>query len=456
MKKNISAAEIYVRAKAQLNLCVRNNTFYIKDGGFWKRLSSSELAVKIRALYTENDQPLISSGSIKEVMERIQQDPKLHIHFLDEDNTDLINIGNGVFNASTGKLENPGDSNFLCRLDFHYISQVNRKSPNFEKFISSLFPEERDTKRQLLLEALGYSLSSYTQGKVAFFFIGASNSGKSTILELLSRLFPADLVTTIPLNRLSNRFNLARLADSRINICTELDENSLSATEIFKQLTAGEVVTAEHKGCKPFDFRLRCKSMNAGNVLPSIKNDGGMPAMLNRMVILIFPVSIAKEKQNLHLLEDLWEERNSIFSNALDALKTLNQNNFCFSEPEDTKRLKAHMMLQGNVLEEFLKDCCVYDADAREHLTTLYEAFIDYCTENLLEVHYSKTAFSQNLARKSQLTHKKFRLNGGKPLAGIVGLRLKNLGEYITQDSEKYSNEEFPTSGDRNTGTSER
>lgn len=295
-------------------------------------------------------------------------------------------LRNGVYDIEKATLTAPDDSPgpFQCQLNFEYITQAERENPNFDNFITSLFPGERDAKLNLLLEVLGYALSNYTQGKVAFFFIGASNSGKSTILELLAKIFPSDLVTTIPLNRLSNRFNLARLSDSRINLNTELNENSLSATEVFKQMTAGEVVTAEHKGCKPFDFRIRCKSLNAGNILPSLKNDGGMTAMLNRMIILLFPISIQKERQNLHLINDLWLERNAIFSNAVDALVDLKSRNFCFTEPADTQRLKKQMLEQSNSLESFLEECCVQDTQSREHLTTLYEAFTDYCADNLL------------------------------------------------------------------------
>lgn len=71
---------------------------------------------------------------------------------------------------------------------------------------------------------------------------------------------PKRAVTAIPFYCLEKRFNLARLADVRLNISTELSEKSFAATEIYN----AEVVTAEHKGTKPFEFRLRCKAINAG------------------------------------------------------------------------------------------------------------------------------------------------------------------------------------------------
>jgi phage/plasmid-associated DNA primase len=69
----------------------------------------------------------------------------------------------------------------------------------------------------------------------------------------------------------------------------------------------------------------------------------GQDALLNRMVILLFPISIPKEKQDLELGEKMKQEVDSIFSEALDELHLLQKNNFRFEEPDDTKKLKIQM-----------------------------------------------------------------------------------------------------------------
>lgn len=326
--------------------------------------------------------------------------------------------------------------NFGYCLKFSYIDKNSRNTSVFDQYISSTFREERDLKRKLTLQMIGYVISDYTKAKTGFFLIGASNSGKSTLLELIKRVLPEKSITTIPLYRLANRFNLARLADSRVNICTELSEQSFKALDIYKMLTSNETVTAEHKGKKPFEFRIRCKSINAGNVLPNIDNLEGMDAILNRMTILLFPNGIPDNKKDLHLCEKLWEERDSIFSEAMDELSELCKNNFIFAEPQDTKKLKAQMAVRGTAFEDFISECCTKEKGAREHFVILYEAFCEYCEENLLEVKFSKTQFSQKLVQMSGLSKSKFRLNGGKPLYGVEGICLKEAREYIGQDSE--------------------
>ncbi|MBR4027749.1 MAG: hypothetical protein IKJ01_09430, partial [Lachnospiraceae bacterium] len=77
------------------------------------------------------------------------------------------------------------------------------------------------------------------------------------------------------------------------------------------------------------------------------------------------------------------------------------------------------------VFEDFLSDCCIKEENSQEHFVILYKAFQEYCEDNLLEVKLSKTQFSQKFARISGIQRKKFRIHGGKPLYGVIGIRLK-------------------------------
>lgn len=458
MGKRIDVAEIYENVKLNLKIGVRQNRIFVKKNGNWHPFMQSELSIEIRRLYQEHDQKKISSSAIKEVIERLLQDPSLQVKFAEETENNWLKLRDSVFNVTNGEIINTIAKDFGYFLDFSYIDSNERKGRmrNFDAYLESVFPEETETKKRLMLEIIGYTLSDYTNAKAGFFFLGASNSGKSTILELIQRILPEHAVTTIPLYRLENRFNLARLADSRVNICTELTSKSFAATDIFKMLTSNEVVTAEHKGCRPFEFRMRCKSINAGNMLPDINENEGISSIVNRMIILLFPRSIARENQDLSLLEKLWDERDCIFSSALDALVGLKKRNFIFQEANDTVKLKNQLRTQERSLDSFISEYCVIDKNGKEHLTTLFEAFHTYCEENLLECRCSKTQFSQYLCRRSDIQREKFRIAGSKPLSGMKGIRLKTNEEYLAQDSDSYSPESNGAEILWNNGTPER
>lgn len=454
MTQKIRQEQIYEKLKHAKKVGVHHGRFYLKTEKSWKVIIPADMAVYIRSLYEEDEQKYISASAVKEAQERLLQDPYVQLRFIDDENSNYIRIQNGVFDVTTGHHEPNKVGEFSYALNFNYLPQNEREKPIFDEYINSVFPEGKEVKRKLLLQILGYCLSDYTKAKAAFFFIGESNSGKSTMLELVKRILPEQMVTSIPLYRLENRFNLARLSEARINICPEISEKSLASADIFKMLTSNETVTAEHKGGKPFEFRLKCKSLNAGNVLPDLKNGEGMAALINRMVILLFPVSIPQEEQDLELLDKLYVERDSIFSEALDELAELKKQKFHFVEPNDSDKLKKQLFAQDDAIKNFISERCVLQKGEKIYLRELYEAFNEYCEENLLDCLYTKTKFSQYLAQRPELVQKKMRIDGGKPLSGVEGIRLKRREEYeMTQPQEGKSSMETTSPEQWNNGT---
>ena len=421
--------DIMAKIRSEYTVGVRKACFYLKEESGWNVKTEAEMAIKIREIYAPDERAKISADMIKEVMLRLIQEPDIQLEFAEETVTHLVNLKNGVFNTLTGQLEpDEGKYEFGYLLDISYIPSIEHKMQNFDAFVGTSFPEETKQKKKLLLQILGYVISDLLTAKSAFFLVGESNSGKSVILELLHRIFPAKSVTAIPLNRLDNRFNVARLVDSKINICTELTEKSFSASDAFKAITANEIVTAEHKGKKPFEFRLRTKLISATNIFPDIGNVEGMDAIINRMVVLLFPVSIPKEQQDKRLLEKLFDERNAIFSAALDELFKMQHEEIDFVEPDDTKRLKNQMRTRSHIVEEFLSECCEKREDAKVHFVDLYDSFKNYLEDNLIDVKMTKNQFSQRISQIQGIERGKFRITGvnsGKALHGVKGLGLK-------------------------------
>lgn len=387
----INPDSIYQKVCSKLPIKAHMGSIYIKDKRYWSKLTEQEATLRIYGMYSENVQGTLRDADVKETIKRILNTPKLQLEFADKVAECFVNLQNGVFNVETGKMIcEEKNVEFSYVMDFSYKEKSDiKKSSEFQHFVEAVFPNECEKKTTLLLQIMGYCLSDYLKAKAGFFFIGASNSGKSTMLNLMKKILPEKSVTAIPLYRLENRFNIAKLADSRLNINSEISEKSFKALDVFKQLTSNETVTAEHKGQRPFEFRIRCKSINAGNMLPNLDAIEGMDAVLNRMIILCFPKGIPKEQQDLQLFEKLWNERDIIFSMALDELVKLRKHNFNFVEPEDSRQIKAQLDSQSKVFEDFLADYCVLDKEERVHVVTLYEAFISYCTDNLLEAKYS-------------------------------------------------------------------
>lgn len=432
---------IYHQALEQILFGVNDRNLYVFQKLYWQKVTDVNAAQLICNVLPQDIHGSISDGMIKEAVKRIKNTPKLQIHFANDENENLINVVNGVFDVNKGGLMMDTNLNFPYLMDFTYLEDAKLEdAPVFGKFVADIFPEATIKKTQLLLEMFGYCLSEYTKAKGAMFFIGVSNSGKTTLLNLLARVFPNEAVSAVPLSRLGNRFNLAKLASSKINICTELAENSFNALDVFKQLTSGDIVTAETKGGAPFEFKTRSKIISAGNVFPELKALEGMDAIINRMVLLLFDVSIEKEKQNLFLEDQLYGERDVIFSLALKALVELYNRNFVFTVPTDTKCYKEQLLSKEHAFELFLEERCEFIKGGQVHFVKLYEAFREYCDDNLLDVKLTKTQFTQQICTLKTLEKKKFRMPGTKPLWGVTGLKLANAEVLDKKKSEDESN----------------
>lgn len=425
--KKINADQIYDRIMSLKKIKVNKEQYYIKNDYYWKPVTEQEVAMYVLNTYTVEERGKIATNSVKEAIKRIALNQDFQLILTEEYYKEFINVKNGIYDLNHRRfIKDDGCFTFGYCLDFNYQEKTNVDSmPIFNNFIKSIFPEEFDEKRELLLQILGYVISDYTNAKAGFFFIGESNSGKSTILEILRAVLQEHVVSAVPLDRLNNKFSVARLNGKKVNICTELNFNSLCNSDIFKALTSSEIVTAEHKGRDPFEFQLRCKTINASNIIPELKEECGINAMLNRLVILYFPISISQEKIDLELKNKLLQEKDAIFSNAINALLDLKENNFRFIEPSDTRDIKYQIMLKGNVVENFIKSECILKEGGREYFCDLYERFQEYCLDNCIDVKITKGQFNHKLSMKRGLKRNRFRKNGGKSLWGIEGIEIK-------------------------------
>lgn len=414
-----------------------DSQLYIFSGNYWTSVTTDEVFTYIREKMSKEEAIHVSTAVLKEAVLRIRQLEyfEMPVEAIAPDS--WINFENGWLDLVDGTFHNHSENctkYFLHMNHFSYIESANHKeAPCFERFCETSLDGSHE-KRTLLLQILGCCISEVQNVKAAFFLLGASNSGKSVILELLQKVVGINCTTTIQLNKLGQRFNRAKLATSRLNICTELNGEKLRDVDFFKVVTSHERITAENKGETPFDFRVKTKLITAGNIMPTLPETIGAEAILNRMVILKFNKSIEESERDINLLEKLEAEKDIIFSLAVDELVQLVASDYKFTKPEDSLGFLDAMEAPVKSVEEFVQECCLLKTDGREHLVTLWEAFENFCDRNGYEVRMTKVQFSQKLLSFPGVKRSKFRL-GGKPLAGFLGIELKRV--ILWQDSEE-------------------
>lgn len=395
---------------------------YIPELGCYQEDKPPE--VMLRKFAGSNDY-FLRPKDTDDMIRILKHDPYIQAN-RDDFNCDpyLINLQSGVLDWAVGEVEEHSrDERFTYCIDAQYLDEdAPLVCPTFDNFCQTSL-EGDPMKRQLLLEIIGYCCSDCNSGKCAFFLKGEPDSGKSVMLEFMTRLLDQRQVSNVPLHKLSERFMRAELYGKKLNCAGEITGKALREISTFKSITGADRIEAERKGKDPFFFTPKCKLLFAGNALPGTTESDSTKAFTNRLVVLLFNRSIPKERQDKQMLEKLMEEKNTIFTLAVQALRELSSRNYQFTRPKDSAEFLASFSERGNSFQAFWNDCCEQTEKGRVSNTELYGAYRRYCEENGLEAD-SRNKLYEFLSGMSGVAYKKIR-QGSKTLQGHTGIKLR-------------------------------
>ncbi len=153
----------------------------------------------------------------------------------------LVNLNNGTYDLKERKvISHSADFSFNYSLnaDFlKYDKETFRKSKTY-KFLATLCSYNLN-KYKRLQELCGI-LISQVPFKGAVFFIGAHDSGKSTLANLIQSLFADGQYSSVPLTKFGEKFSISSMEHSLINIDAESSKKTDEKMwRIFKQITGG-------------------------------------------------------------------------------------------------------------------------------------------------------------------------------------------------------------------------
>ena len=218
----------------------------------------------------------------------------------------------------------------------HIIRTINvvpifeKKSTLFHNTLDDLISQEL---KELLLKAMAYTLTGYTDAHKAFFCFGPTASGKSTVQSIITKLL-GSYANVIPENTiLSKRSAQGRnihlrnwqsdLANGcRVGIMEEVDEFQRLEEGIFKKLVTTDEITADRKFEGFKTYKSKAKLWLFGNSLPAMSGD---EALKRRIIHIPFEHSLPEKKRNPRVKEVLTSpvELAKIFGELLQILSPL-------------------------------------------------------------------------------------------------------------------------------------
>lgn len=161
------------------------------------------------------------------------------------------------------------------------VDKYNKHLDTKSKYLESLYNIYPDIKWRELLHNI---LTPDTKPMFHIFYDdGVGGTGKSTLLEVLTKIVGENLVSNVLLDQFGNRFIFANMLGKYLNIGDDNGKNEeLQNVGTLKSIVTGNRITIDRKNISPIEVRIFAKQLFATNILPYIDfTDGGVMRRLN-------------------------------------------------------------------------------------------------------------------------------------------------------------------------------
>jgi P4 family phage/plasmid primase-like protien len=206
--------------------------------------------------------------------------------------------------------------------------------------------------------------------------IGKGRNGKGTFLRVLQALLGHFNITNVSLHDLVNtRFSTASLVGKLANIAGDIDASYLENTALFKAITGGDSISAEHKGRDRFDFTPWAVPVFSANKVPASADT--TVEYLSRWLVIPFPHSFeGREDRTLDATLRTTAELQGIATHALSVLPTLLARHN-FTTPDSVREATTEFNSKVDHVRTWAADCCELSAKHEMFVlrSTLYQAY---------------------------------------------------------------------------------
>ncbi len=198
---------------------------------------------------------------------------------------DRINLLNGIWNLTTGKLE-PHTADWLSPIQLPISYDPDADCPEWDSFLQAVLPPDV-YREQVTFQLAALLMIPYTAAQRALLLRGPRGTAKSRYLAALRSFVGAGNTSTKSLHTLEeNRFACQYLYGKLANICPDLPHSDLESTSKFKAITGEDFIDAEYKHGRQFQFRPFCRLLFSANQAPQSKD--ASDAFLDRWWVVPF------------------------------------------------------------------------------------------------------------------------------------------------------------------------
>lgn len=306
-----------------------------------------------------------------------------------------IAFKNGVYDIETDEFVDFNPSYVITnKIDFNYTPDAY--SEIADKTLNKIACED-NIIRDLLEEVIGYTFYRRNELRKAFIMIGDKANGKSTYLDMIKTLLGDRNTSALDLGELGDRFKTAEIFGKLANIGDDIGDDFIPNPAIFKKLTSGDRVNAEHKGESPFEFNSYAKMLFSANNIPRIKDKSG--AVVSRLVIIPFNATFTRDDPDYdpYIKYKLREPESMeyLIQLGIKGLKRVLKNQ-SFTVSEKVQRELEEYEENNNPILLFFKEEPKIE---NEPTNQVYREYSDFCRANSFNP-MSNIEFSKQVRKK--------------------------------------------------------
>lgn len=390
-----------------------------RNDGVWRHADDREIKQTIHKIA---DVTNLTANIVGSVLDMVKTES--HVNDVVFNSTaESINCRNGELTLLGGAWAlQPHDRDHFHTSMIPVAFDPKAAAPRFRQFLDEIFACDSDAEEKtwIVLEAMGYTLTTNCRLEKFFMLIGGGANGKSVLLFVLAELVGRAYVCAVQPSQFENQFQRGHLQNRLANIITEIAEGAEVADAQLKSLVSGEMTTAEHKHKDPFDFVPYAKHWFGTNHLPHTRDFSD--ALFRRAIILTFNNKFEGANRDVHLADKLKNELPGILNLALAGLKRLRENN-AFTECASGVEIILQWRKEADQVAQFVEESCDVDPSLSASVGDMYRDYKDWAQYAGIKGTLNKNNFVKRLVR---LGYMRDRGTGGD--RRIKGLRPKMAG----------------------------
>jgi len=415
-------------------LCVQEKELKLYDDktGIFISCNEDDFSVRLNSILDDELKLKIKSKEYAETYNQIMKSEELIYDKGYFENKPFVNCLNGVIDVLTGELlPHEPKYHFKHCINARYIP--GSKPTKYLKFLNNFFGGDKELIH-LWQVAQGYITSHYNNAKIAFLLIGKSHTGKSVLHVVIENIIGKGNTAHVDLSFLYKQEYAASIKGKLLNIAPDLKNVPLKDVGFFKSLVShDDTISTRALYKNPGDMRGDIKMFYTTNhpiTFNSSVDENDIQAVFNRLLYL--PVQckpIDETIENKHMSEELFEERDAIFTWGIEGLKKYVESGERFPKSKLSEQAKCENMAKY-CTEKVFFDKYIKEVEGQyESVTAIKEAYARFCSKNKSPRMHSITDYIEdrlNIEKiKKRIDNEGYSKKDGIPIYVYPNIRIK-------------------------------